>query len=265
MSALLSRLRLSQKFAILGAMALIMVAIPTALFFRDVAEQVAFVQRENVSAVAVQKLNRLVQYTQAHRGISAGALAGNQELAAKRPAMRANVQKELDALDDQLKRIGATANLTAMMRDVRQKWTQLEQAVATKQIESADSTRAHSQLVVDILLVNEEILSEFGMALDPDADTYYLIQAALVNMPQLGENLGLMRAQGTGFLAQKNLPPEGRASLLALAKRVRETSGDMQRNLKRATDANPAMRAALANKAESSPWWTRPWHWQIVR
>ncbi|MFO1264508.1 MAG: methyl-accepting chemotaxis protein [Rhodoferax sp.] len=252
MSALLSRLRLSQKFAILGAMALIMVAVPTALFFRDVAAQLAFVQREDTSAIAVQKLNRLVQYTQAHRGISAGALAGNLELAAKRAAMSTNVKKELDALEDQLKRIGATENLMTMIRDVRQKWAQLEQAVAAKQIESAESTRTHSQLVADILLVNEEILSEFGMALDPDADTYYLIQAALVNMPQLGENLGLMRAQGTGFLAQKTLPPEGRAALIALAKRVRETSGDTQRNLKRATDANPAMRAALASKAESS-------------
>ena len=43
---LLSRLRLSQKFAILGAMALIMVAVPARTFFRDVAAQLAFVQRD---------------------------------------------------------------------------------------------------------------------------------------------------------------------------------------------------------------------------
>ena len=252
MSALLSRLQLGQKFAVLGVLAFIMVAIPTVMFFRDASDQLAFAQRESTSSAAFQTLNRLVQYTQAHRGLSAGALAGNQELAAKRPAMRAKVQKELDALEEHLKSIGATDNLSGMVRAMRQSWMQLEQAVSAKQIELADSTRAHGQLIADILLANEELMSEFGMALDPDADTYYLIQAALMNMPQLGENLGLMRAQGTGFLAQKNLPPEGRASLIALAKRVRETSGDMQRNLKRAIDANPSMRAALATKAETS-------------
>ena len=161
MSALLSRLQLGQKFAVLGVLAFIMVAIPTVMFFRDASDQLAFAQRESTSSAAFQTLNRLVQYTQAHRGLSAGALAGNQELAAKRPAMRAKVQKELDALEEHLKSIGATDNLSGMVRAMRQSWMQLEQAVSAKQIELADSTRAHGQLIADILLANEELMSEF--------------------------------------------------------------------------------------------------------
>ena len=106
--------------------------------------------------------------------------------------------------------------------------------------------------MANALLINEELLAEFGMALDPDTDTYFLIQAALVNMPALGENLGLMRAQGTGFLATKTLSADGRASLQALSKRVREVGGDMARNLRRAMDANPAMRTALGAKGDAS-------------
>jgi methyl-accepting chemotaxis protein len=71
-------------------------------------------------------------------------------------------------------------------------------------------------------------------------------------MPMLAENLGIMRAQGTGFLAQGSLPPEGRATLSALNKRVLEVQGDMFRNIKRAIDANAAMKAALGPKVDAS-------------
>jgi hypothetical protein len=99
-----------------------------------------------------------------------------------------------------------------------------------------------------VLILNETILTEFGLALDPAADTYFLIQAALANMPVVAENLGLMRAQGTGFLSQTLLPPEGRAGLIALHKRAQEAQGEMNRNLVRSGDANPAIKAALASK-----------------
>ena len=68
-------------------------------------------------------------------------------------------------------------------------------------------------------------------------------------MPIVGETLGLMRAQGTGYLSQMLLPPEGRAGLVALNKRAREADGEMTRNLARSGEANPAIKTALEAKA----------------
>ncbi len=94
-------------------------------------------------------------------------------------------------------------------------------------------------------------LTDFGLALDPAADTYFLIQASLVNMPVVAENLGLMRAQGTGFLSQNLISPEGGASLIALNKRAQEAQGEMTRNLARAGDANADIKATLDAKASA--------------
>ncbi|MGQ0710946.1 MAG: methyl-accepting chemotaxis protein [Rhodoferax sp.] len=250
--SMLYRLNLAHKFMILGVLALLMVAVPTALFYRGVVEQIAFVQREVASVPAVARLNRAIQYTQTHRGLSAGALNGNQELASKRPAMRDNVQQALDGLERELRTIGASSNLMGLLSAVQRDWSALEKGVSDKRLSSVQSTQAHSQLVVDYLLLNEEILSEFGMLLDPEVDTYFLIQSALVNMPQLGESLGLMRAYGTGYLAQQSLSPEARAMLEQQAKRAREVGDDMLRNFKRAVAINPGMRASLGDKGEAS-------------
>jgi methyl-accepting chemotaxis protein len=222
------------------------------LYFKNAMTNVATAKREAIATDALISLNAVVQFTQTHRGMSAGALGGNETLAQRRPAMRDKVVRNMDVLDGELKRIAATAKLTSMMGDVRQRWTALEQGVASKQFKPAESTKLHTQLIGSILILNEELLTEFGLSLDPEADAYFLIQSSLVNMPYLGENLGIMRAQGTGFLAQNALSPEGRATLAGLGKRVRELQGEMFRNLKRATEINPAMSITLASKADAT-------------
>jgi methyl-accepting chemotaxis protein len=249
---LLHRLNLSHKFLILGLIALLMVLLPTGLYFQKLWGEVEVAKLEEKASDSVIALNKVVQLTQTHRGLSAGALGGNETLAAKRPAMRDNVVKAMDALDTALKQAGSSPKILLQWSEVRQRWVTLEQGVSDKQLKSAESTKLHTQLIAMVLLLNEEILTEFGLSLDPDLDAYFLIQASLVNMPMLAENLGIMRAQGTGFLAQGSLPPEGRATLSALNKRVLEVQGDMFRNIKRAIDANAAMKAALGPKVDAS-------------
>ena len=249
---LLHRLNLSHKFLILGLIALLMVLLPSGLYFQKLWSEVAIAKLEVKASESVIALNQVVQLTQTHRGLSAGALGGNETLASKRPAVRDDVVKAMNALDTALTQAGASPRIVTQWSELRQRWVTLEQAVSTKQVKTAESTKLHTQLIGGVLLLNEEVLSEFGLSLDPDLDAYYLIQASLVNMPMLAENLGIMRAQGTGFLAQASLPPEGRATLSALSKRVKEVQGDMFRNIKRAIEANAAMKAALGAKVDAS-------------
>ena len=249
---LLHRLNLAQKFLILGVIALIMVVVPTGLYFKNVLSEVAVAKLESRANGPVVALNKVVQLTQSHRGMSAGALNGNEALAARRPGMRDQLLKAMDAFDSEIKAAGASASILASWNDLKQRWASLEPKISGGQIKAAESTKLHTQLISGLLVLNEDILSEFGLSLDPDADVYFLIEASLVNVPWLTENLGIMRAQGSAFLAQAALPPEGRATLQALNKRAVEVQGEMFRNLKRATEINPAMKEALSVPADNS-------------
>jgi len=249
--SLLHRLNLSQKFLILGLIALLMVALPSGLYFQRVFADIDAAEREVQGARSLVMLNKVIQLTQTHRGMSAGMLNGNEQLAQRRPALRDNVVKAMTAVDSEFKQIQLLPQIQTHWESIQQRWATLEQGVTSRQLKTPESTQLHTQLIADLLLLSEELLDYSGMSLDPDVDTYFLIQASLVNMPWLAESLGIMRAQGTGFLAQGNLPPEGRASLQALKKRALELQGDMFRNLKKSSDANPAMKVALSAKADT--------------
>jgi hypothetical protein len=211
--SVLHRLSLAHKFLILGLIFLLMLLLPTGIYFSRSFQELDAALLEARSAASVVALNKVVQLTQTHRGLSAGALNGNETLAARRPDMRDKVVQAVAVFDREIKAAGAPQKVLAPWAALQQRWTALEQQVASGQIKAAESTRLHTQLVTDLLTENEEVLSTFGLSLDPESDHYYLIQAALVNLPWLAENLGIMRAQGAAFLTQGALPPEGRATL----------------------------------------------------
>ena len=249
--SLLHRLNLGHKFLVLGLIALLMVALPSGLYFKRAFSDVNVAQREVKGGRVLVVLNKVIQLTQTHRGMSAGMLSGNEALAARRPALRDDLVKAMNAVDAAFKEAGVSPRTQTHWNELRQSWVTLEQSVANRQFKPAESTKFHTQLINGELLLSEELLTEFGLSQDAGVDTYSLIQASLENMPWLAENLGIMRAMGTGYLTQGALPPEGRAMLQGFQKRARELQGDMFRNLTKTSEANPAMQLALQAKADS--------------
>ena len=250
--SILHRLNLAQKFLVLGLIFLLMLLLPTGLYLSSSLAELDASLLETRSSAAVVALDKVVQLTQTHRGLSAGALNGNQALADRRPALRDKLVQAMGVFDREIKAAAASPQILAPWADLQQRWTALEQQVSAGQIKAADSTRLHTQLITDLLTVNEQILGEYGLSLDSASDNYFLIQASLVNLPWLAENLGIMRAQGAGFLTQGQLPPEGRATLQALNKRAMELRNELSRNLQRATDANVHMKNSLAGPAQEA-------------
>ena len=248
--ALLHRLNLSHKFAVIGLLAAVMLALPLGLYLSRTLDDIHTAQREARGAPLLVAVNKVIQLTQTHRGVSAAMLSGNEKLAERRPALRDAVTQAMAAVDTQMALAEASPQVQDLWRTAKSRWTKVESGVAQRSLKPAESTGQHTQLITGELQFSDELLAEYGLSLDGDKDTYFLIQASLVNMPWLAENLGIMRAMGSGFLTQGALPPEGRASLQGLKKRALELQSDMFRNLKRASASNPAFRDALDARAE---------------
>ena len=243
--SLLHRLSLAQKFLIQGFVAFVMVAIPTGLYMRLALEDVAQAKRQVQGGKVVSEINRVVQYSQTHRGLSASALSGNEKLAQRRPAMAQSLAQAIDKVDQELKAAKAPQQIAALWTERRQEWVALEQGVAGKQIPAAESTRRHTDMIARQFLVSEAVMDGFGLSLDARLDTHMLTQAVLVKAMVLTEYMGQMRARGAAFLTVGSLPPEGRAAMQGLHRQALQAQADLFRNLVKATDANPAMRQAL--------------------
>ncbi len=247
----LHQISLARKFSLLGILAGLMLLVPTGLYFQQQNADLAFTQRELIALDSVDELFRVMQLTQTHRGMAAGALAGDHMLAAQRLLIRDSVLTATDEFDTVLRQKGASTALVSHLGALRQRWIALERKVSDKQLKATQSTQLHTELLAEWLVLAEELLSEFGLSLDPKVDAYPLIQATLLNLPALGEALGALRATGTPFLVQGHVDAGNRATLQALVVNARSARDELFRNINRAMQANSIVKSELETQIAS--------------
>ncbi len=238
----LGGLLLWQKFVALSLIAAILATIPALLYTSEAAKALDAYVGEKEGLPAVVSGLKVVQFTQQHRGLSALFLGDSPGSAEKRAAK----QKEAD---DAYLRIDAIVKSTrdkaidAAWQDAKRDWESLRANVSNKSLTVPQSYNAHTALVPKLLKVNDLLGDFYGLSLDPDKDTYQLIQSMFYQLPYLTEELGKTRAKGAGLLVKKEATPEDRQALSAILARVADRRDQTLTAFNKAADANPAFKA----------------------
>jgi methyl-accepting chemotaxis protein len=242
--ALVNRLRLPHKFLILSLIAVILAAIPTYFYVREAAKSLDAYLAEQDGVPHVADVLKTIQLTQQHRGLSALYLG-------QVPGVEGKRQAKQDEADQLYAKVGAIVkaiddkDVTAAWDEARADWERLRTGVATRALTVPQSFAAHTALVPKLLKVNDLVGDYYGLSLDPDKDSYQLIQSMYYQLPYLTEELGKTRALGAGLLARHEATPEERARLSAYIGRVNDRQDQARTAFAKAAAANPAIEAAL--------------------
>ncbi|MCD6674744.1 MAG: methyl-accepting chemotaxis protein [Burkholderiaceae bacterium] len=253
----LHRIRLWQKFLVLGALALVMMALPTSLYLLRVADDVRTAERHVDGAAYAIALQKVIQRAQIHRAVVAGSLGSeaslsalwqddNEALKSRRPAARTALVESIEAFEARLAQAPLSSALTAVWQEGQQRWASLDRALASGELKSAErSTRLHIEWIGSLLALSGQMLEEFGLTLAPERDSNALVDASLLHVPLAAEALGRIRAFGTIALVEKSLSYDGRAALTAMRERVDERLAEAQHSLAIAYAADPALKGQL--------------------
>ncbi len=209
----ITRLKISTRFAVLGAMALLLAAIPTVIFVSDAYQSMALAQREARGTEPVVAVLKVIQLTQQHRGLSALVLGGNDAMQAKREAKQQEVNEAVQAMDSLASKLLTEPTSKAAWAKALNDWNTLRDNVSGRKISVADSFKAHTAQVRQLLDTIDLMADEFALSLDPNQDSYQLIQSVMYALPALAEELGRARAKGAGMLATKTAAPADRLAL----------------------------------------------------
>lgn len=261
-----SGLRLPRKFMFLGVIALVMVAVPFYQFFQATQERVASAERELAGFQPAKSVLNLVKLTQEHRGMTAGSLAGNQQMTEQLPARKVAVESAVAALDAEVKNV-TDPRFQEKWGKARQDWSKLASDLANKALAAPASFAAHTQLIADYLAALDLLSDHFGLSLDSKAENYHLIVAVLGSIPQLNESLGQLRALGSAHLAEaararaagksvdETMPITERIRVATVIGDTRRTSESTLESLNKVLILSPALQAnfkAPMTSAESA-------------
>jgi methyl-accepting chemotaxis protein len=238
------RLPLWQTFLVLSLIGVMLASIPTWLYVREANRAIDAYVDEQTGMPAVAKVLRLIQLTQQHRGLSAMVLGGTASAEDKRAAVQRDTSEALDAVDALLGKVANPA-VAAEWAEVKAGWNKLAPGVAAKSLGVPESFAGHTGLLGKLLHLNEAVGDYYGLSLDPDRDSYQLIQAAYYQLPYLTEELGRLRGKGAGLLATKSASPDDRLAVSSIAARVNDRLAQMNNAFDKALAVNPALAGKL--------------------
>jgi methyl-accepting chemotaxis protein len=251
MNAILNRLFLWQKFAILGMFGAILVAVPSFLYLNESNKAIAAATVEEKGIAPTRALLKVVQLTQQHRGLSALVLGGNAAAQSQRTAKEDDTAKAYAAMDEIVKKVESKA-IESAWSQAKGNWSTLAAKVRQATISVPASFVDHSALVAQLLKVNEMLVDNFALSLDPETESYFLIDAGLVQLPNLAEALGRTRAKGAGILALKNIAPEDRVTIAAMIDKANDRYQTATASLEKVGSVNAAVKSKLAGPAKAA-------------
>ncbi|MGZ5818847.1 MAG: methyl-accepting chemotaxis protein [Burkholderiaceae bacterium] len=126
-----------------------------------------------------------------------------------------------------------------------QDWPALGLKVGERSLNAQASFTQHTELIAQLFKVNDELIDHFGLNIDPDKDSYRLIDTALLRLPQLTETLGRLRGKGASILTLKEMSLDERISLAGTAESAKNLNYTIKASLDKVMETNPAAKEKL--------------------
>ncbi|SNT16521.1 Methyl-accepting chemotaxis protein [Noviherbaspirillum humi] len=253
MQTFLDRLLFWQKFALLSLLAILLGTIPLGLYVAESLNRVRELTHESAGLQPVRQTLRALALTQQHRGLSNILLTDGDT----GPARQA---KQLEA--DQ-----AYADVAALLRGkeeralgdrwqhIQSRWQALATQAGAMSLPAPDSFARHTALVQELLDFDDRLLEHYHLRFDSEADSHYLIEAALMRSPRLMEALARTRGRGAGLLTRHAASVEDRIDIGAMLARVQEgyagVEGALRAALARRPDLEPALGPVLQQSLDA--------------
>ncbi len=240
--ALMNRLGFTRKFTLLWLLAMAAILTVMSGLLISLNEQILIARREADGIPVVTQIARLTQVIQQHRGITAILLSGNDAMRERHDALEKDVESAFGATEEKLPgKLRESAN----WKGIRSGWKRLEQE--EHQGMTADATLdAHNRLIDQLLFFEVAVADEFALTLDPQIDTYYLIDTAIAKLPFALDHIGQLRAYGASILVRKQLAEGQKITLYKTIGMLEDAIEASEANLEKAARYNPAARQALS-------------------
>ncbi|CAH1197956.1 conserved hypothetical protein [Candidatus Nitrotoga sp. BS] len=197
----LTRMKLWQKFLLLGAVALPAAGVPAYLFLAQTTAAIQTAKLEASGIDPASKLLKLIQNTQQHRGLSAALIGGNTAVTADRAAKEAEVVQAINTFEPYVKN-NNNAKQAEIWDKIKANWTRISAETTNQRTNARKSFTDHSTLVATEMTLLDLLMDHYKLSFESDAATHFLIQAALSDLPQVSESLGQTRAFGAARLAE---------------------------------------------------------------
>jgi signal transduction histidine kinase/CheY-like chemotaxis protein len=246
----LNRLRYPQKFLLITALFALPLGVVMWFCLSVIEHDIEFSGRERLGVDYIRPLNDVVQHIQQHRALTVSYLSGARDFKARYEAKQQEIAADIRRVDELDQRLGKVLESTARWNAIKVHWTELEASIQTSTPE--EMAEAHKTMVAEVLVLLKHVGDTSNLILDPDLDTYYLMDAFVNNVPEAAEYLGQLRALGSLTPIGEPIPLERKERFTHLRTLAKAAFDSHERGMDVAFRFNPTLEPALRSSLKKT-------------
>jgi PAS domain S-box-containing protein len=240
--ALMNRLTYPRKFTLITLLLAVPLALALWFLILSINTGVQVAQFELNGTAYLRPLRRLLEHALLNKQLSNDYLAGNSSLRAALLDNQAQIDADLKAIAAVDQQFGADLKTTAQLRALEASWSTLKSQLFSS---STGGEVLHTQLIADIRALMSQVGDTSNLILDPDLDSYYIMDAVLLKLPESLDLLSQVQSLGMRALGQQAITPEDETRLTILLGLLRSNLSASSKGMGVAFRTNPATQAAL--------------------
>lgn len=229
------KLKVSHKLMLISIFFVIPDSVMLYLFITGVNGHIEFARMEKRGNEYQRPLEDLLRNLPEHRHLAERAREGEPLILEQLSRKQAQIEAAFDQLEEVDARVGADLQFTEeglakrnrqhyRVPIVRMEWRKLRTKLA--KLPSEVSAAQHRHLIGDVRVMITHSGDLSNLILDPDLDSYYIMDATLLSLPQTQDRLAQAIDQGQEILARGSLTREDRRVLYTYARLLQEADLD---------------------------------------
>lgn len=115
------------------------------------------------------------------------------------------------------------------------------------ELSRAESLKRHTDLIASLLAFIADVADHSNLTLDPEIDSFYLMDTMVKQVPESIENIGRLRATGMSILARRQITEEERQLMIAYEAVSASLNTNVKNNLGKATKHSHFLGERLSN------------------
>ena len=246
---LMARLRYPMKFALIGTMFLLPLGLVMYFFQREINLSINFALYEHYGCVYDKPLTGLLdavlKHEQAVHHHSLGLPNGDDSIT----ATQTQVEAAIAATDTAHAQHGTTLKADADWGKVKTGWQALKAQVVTAKTQTA--TDAHNAYTAAIVALINTIGNNSNLILDPDIDSYYVMDTAIIQLPQVLTTVAKARELAVGVVKRGTITPDEVTQLTVLRGQFQSQIKILENDLRLSGEANPLVKPRIGKGFET--------------
>ncbi|WP_410513524.1 methyl-accepting chemotaxis protein [Paenibacillus sp. BR2-3] len=245
----MSRLKYAQKFILTSILFAVPLVLVLGLWLQAVQSDIGFAREERKGVTAIQSVMPLLLKFQQHGALVEAYINGDETAKAQIAANEQEIEKQISSAGTDIAETGFSRTAAALQA-LKPEWEKLQ--ADTQQLTLEESLSRHTGIIGKAGKLIKDTADESKLTLDPELDSFYMMDIMVNRAPDLIELTGRVLGMGNQLLIRNQISEAEKMDVNVIKSQM-ETAGEgIQTSLLHIYDSNTAWKSELDQSGNQS-------------